>query len=408
MRTLDVLLDVGGDVLSRYGTLTRRAWPADKNGESLQEAFTRSGSAGTFVGKDGLIYGAGANVPRTEWATDPASGLSRLYLLLENAGATNVVLWNRDMTNAAWTKTNMTAAKDQTGADGAASAASSLLATAGNATCLQAITLASSARFQSVYAKRLVGSGTIQMTMDNGSTWTTIALTTAYQRLNIPTQTLANPTVGFRIVTNGDKIAVDFVQNEAGGAQTAAIATTTVAVTRNVESFSLPWATGIGQQFVYARWVHQSVAPASGFPVLWEITSSSAEGAPRWLLYYGGTGVLHQVVQNGTNNDAALGAVTPSVGQVVETLSFINADLSGSAIIAMNAGAETTSGAITAQAAPSVWKTPTVLSIGAAQAGAVNPSTRMLLSRVMIGRGTPASSIAQFRSILVAAGLAQS
>jgi hypothetical protein len=152
---------------------------------------------------------------------------------------TNVVLHNRDLTNAAWTPTNITAAKDQVGIDGVANAASSLTATAGNGTILQAITLASSARFQSAFVKRITGTGTIEMTMDNGATWTAITVTSSYQQLNIPTQTLANPTVGFRIVTSGDAIAVDFVQNENGVDQTSPIPVTTVAVQRDADVFSL-------------------------------------------------------------------------------------------------------------------------------------------------------------------------
>lgn len=153
---------------------------------------------------------------------------------------TNVVLWSRDLTNAAWTKSNVTAALDQVGADGVAASATSLTATAGNGTVLQAITLGSSARFQSAYVKRLTGTGTINMTMDNGSTWTAITVTSSYTRLTIPTQTLANPTVGFRIVTSGDAIAVDFAQNEnTGAAASSPIPTTTVAVTRAADQILL-------------------------------------------------------------------------------------------------------------------------------------------------------------------------
>jgi hypothetical protein len=145
---------------------------------------------------------------------------------------TNVVLWNRDLTNVAWTSTNITAAKDQTGVDGVTNAASSILATGANGTCLQAITLTSSARFQSAFVKRLVGSGTVEMTMNGGTTWVAVTVTADWTRVSIPTQTLANPSVGFRIVTSGDKIAVDLVQNENGNHITTPIAVTTTAVTR--------------------------------------------------------------------------------------------------------------------------------------------------------------------------------
>lgn len=152
--------------------------------------------------------------------------------LLVEETRTNVVLWDRDLTNAAWTPTNITPLKDQTGPDEVSNSASSLLATAGNGTILQSITLASSARFQSAYVKRLIGSGTVNMTMDNGATWTPITITSNWTRVTIPTQTLANPTVGFQIVTSGDKIAVDFVQNEDGVFISSPIATTTTIVAR--------------------------------------------------------------------------------------------------------------------------------------------------------------------------------
>lgn len=156
-------------------------------------------------------------------------------LLVEEA-RTNVVLWNRDLTNAAWTKSNVTAALNQTGIDGSANSASSLTATAGNGTALQGITLASSARWQTAFVKRITGSGVVEMTMDNGSTWTAVADTSSWTRVAIPTQTLANPTVGFRIVTSGDAIAVDFVQNENSGSfATSPILVTTVAVARALD-----------------------------------------------------------------------------------------------------------------------------------------------------------------------------
>lgn len=142
---------------------------------------------------------------------------------------TNSALWCRDLTNAAWVKTNATAALNQTGIDGAATAASSLTATAGNATALQTIALASSADTYSVFMKRLTGTGTINITMDGGLTWTPVVLTAAWQRFQIQ-QTFLNPVFGIQIVTNGDAVAVDFNQLEVGGYASSPILTTTVAV----------------------------------------------------------------------------------------------------------------------------------------------------------------------------------
>lgn len=189
---------------------------------------TTRASSGYAQTSSGLLIPFASNVPRI---TDQG-------LLVEEA-RTNVVLWNRDLTNAAWTASNVTVAKDQIGADGVAASASSLTATSANGTVLQAITLGSSARFQSAYVKRLTGTGTINMTMDNGATWTAIVPTASWTKLTVPTQTLANPTVGFRIVTSGDAIAVDFVQNENGAFATSPILTTTASATRAADVITL-------------------------------------------------------------------------------------------------------------------------------------------------------------------------
>lgn len=182
------------------------------------------------ISRASTAYAKNAAGALTQFGNDTLR-ITDLGLLVEDS-RTNVVLWNRDLTNVVWTPTNITAAKDQTGPDGVSNSASSLLATAGNGTILQSITLASSARAQSAYIKRITGTGTINMTMDNGSTWTAVTVTANWNQVSIPTQTLANPVVGFQIVTSGDAIAVDFVQNENGIFATSPIPTTTVAVAR--------------------------------------------------------------------------------------------------------------------------------------------------------------------------------
>jgi hypothetical protein len=50
--------------------------------------------------------------------------------------------------------------------------------------------------------------------MDNGSTWTAVTVTSAWLPVEIPGQTLANPTVGIRIVTNADAVDVMWFQCE--------------------------------------------------------------------------------------------------------------------------------------------------------------------------------------------------
>lgn len=123
---------------------------------------------------------------------------------------TNRALWNRDMTNVVWVPTTMTVAKNQTGADGAANAASSLTAAGANSTLLQTITLASGQVVYSVDIKRLVGTGNIDLTVDGGTTWSTVTITGSYTQQFITQAAVTNPVIGIRIVTSGDAVAVDF------------------------------------------------------------------------------------------------------------------------------------------------------------------------------------------------------
>ena len=158
--------------------------------------------------------------------------------LLREESRTWVALWNRDFTNAVWTKTSVTAALDQTGIDGRTNVASSLTASGANGTVLQSVVLASSQRATSAYVKRLVGSGAISMTTDGGATWTdvTAQIGASYARVTIPAQTLANPSFGFKIATSGDSIAVDLFGNENGVGPTTALYVGASSVTRANES----------------------------------------------------------------------------------------------------------------------------------------------------------------------------
>jgi hypothetical protein len=197
-----------------------------------------SSTSYTPVGADYDPHGSGADGVKyfntNKDGTPIPSGYIKGYL---NEGArTNNLLWCRDLTNAAWVKTTMTTALTSTGICGQASAATRLTATAGNAKCVQTFTMASAARTFSAYVKRITGTGTVNITRDNGTSWTDITAllsTSAYTRVNIPGTSVTNPTCGFRIVTSGDAIDVDYCQDESDSFATNPISTTTVAVTRN-------------------------------------------------------------------------------------------------------------------------------------------------------------------------------
>jgi hypothetical protein len=97
---------------------------------------------------------------------NPTTGAA-LGVLVEEA-RTNLLLWSSDLTQAAWTPTNLTTAKTATGPDGVANSASTLTATAANATARQDITSASAARITSMFVKRRTGTGAV--TLSQGQT----------------------------------------------------------------------------------------------------------------------------------------------------------------------------------------------------------------------------------------------
>lgn len=209
------------------GSLTSTVGPA--------LSFTRT-TATTSISSADLITQVSSGQPRW-WRIGAGSGVTGLSIF---GASTERLLWNNDLTNAAWTKgATATAAMDQTGPDGVANSASSLTGGAVSATntCLQAFTLASSARYQSTYIKRLVGTGTIEMTTDGGTTWVdiTASVTAGWTRVSIAVQTVTNPSCGFRITTNADKIAVAYVTNRAE-IDAPVIGTTTAQVTVNADN----------------------------------------------------------------------------------------------------------------------------------------------------------------------------
>lgn len=325
---------------------------------SLQVGTYARPSAATFVDSNGRLGYVGHSQPRFEWANDPNTGLNSPGLLLEGS-RTNNALWCRDLTNAAWTNTLCTAALNRTGVDGAALSATTLTATGVNGTSLQAITLASGARFFSAYVRRITGSGPINMTLNNGVTWVPLTLTTAWQRLSIPTITLANPTVGFQITTNADAIAVDFAQLEDGPFQSSAILTTTATVTRAADAFShafnlLPQALSIYMKY-------RMIAQPTPLAYALAIGSDAAGTSPCILFLTDATNSIARLNIGGAN-DAVIGPI-PSVGDTVELLAQLV--LTGTTatiniLRSLNANAAVAGTTSAAAVLPSTWGSATL------------------------------------------------
>jgi len=202
----------------------------------------------------------------------------------------NRALYNRDFTNAAWTKTNVTAAKDATGLDGVANSASTLTATAGNGTCFQTVTLTSLQRTSSIYVKRKTGTGTIEFTDDGGTSYTDITLLigTGFFYRTDPTTTQANPSIGFRIVTSGDEIEVDGAQIEDDSSRTSVIFTTTVGVQRNRDEEGYSTANlPISDLAIKLKWTPEESGQSTP-----RILGSGTAGNNRVLIYHNNTNFI--------------------------------------------------------------------------------------------------------------------
>lgn len=242
-------------------------------------------------------------------------------LLIEES-RTNRILWCRDATQSNWTKTNVTAAKNQTGIDGVANSASTLTASANNGTCIQTITLASGSRTGSVYLKRITGTGNVQVTLD-GSTWSTVDLSNGIWNRIVLSGTVTNPCVGVLLATSGDAVAMDYAQVEDGAFVTSPILTTTATATRATESASIGGANFLSF-YNYTQWtiyVDGTPLPQDQFAALFAFDngsgnqqcfyfqkSASALGTPgkHWLMYSLINTTLGNTVQCNILNNSAV------------------------------------------------------------------------------------------------------
>jgi lysophospholipase L1-like esterase len=148
----------------------------------------------------------------------------------------------------------MSCTKSATGVDGVANSASLCTASGANATVTQTLSLAAASRNSSLYIKRASGTGAVFVTRD-GATWTDIAseLSSAFYKRVVSVEavgcayggcivvpemasTIANPTVGIKIASSGDSVAVDLVQDEVGSFPTSPITTSAAMASRSADS----------------------------------------------------------------------------------------------------------------------------------------------------------------------------
>jgi hypothetical protein len=174
------------------------------------------GPAQPYIATTGSAYQA----PRFDH--DPTT-LAPRGLLLESS-TTNLLEYSEDFNAAAWTDTSITRATGNADPAGGTTAVR-FTASSGNATVIRAAAIGTTAsRTFSIFLRRVTGTGNIDYTLDNGSTYTTQAITGSWVRYTF-TATSANHQVGIRIVTSGDAIEMWGAQLETGSGASSYIPT---------------------------------------------------------------------------------------------------------------------------------------------------------------------------------------
>lgn len=291
-------------------TLTARKGPTP--------TFTRA-STGTFVGSNGLIQSAAINTPRFDH--NPTT-LASLGLLIEES---RINLLNGSQTFATsggiqnnWVDTNIT--RDgtlRTSPDGTSNALR-ITASAANGTVISSAAAGSSAaRVFSIFLRRVTGTGNIQYTLDNGSTWTTQAITSSWVRYTFAATT-ANQQVGIRIVTDTDAIEIWGAQLEAGSFPTSYIPTTTTALARSADVCSIAGAdfTSFYNQSEGTMFTDSYPAAVAGTVTTFGISNGTSNA--RWLNRFAQN---EQVVITASGVESGLDAINPVANQRVKVAS---------------------------------------------------------------------------------------
>jgi hypothetical protein len=180
--------------------------------------------------------------PKTSLIESAANNILRI----ESEGAliegqrTNLCLQSQTL-GTTWVPTNITVRDNDTVSPDGDVNAELLTATAGNGTLIQDLgVVAAAVKTFSIYLKRKTGTGNIQLTLDGGTAWTIVAVTSEWTRFEVP-QNVTDPDVGIRIVTSGDAVWAWGGQLEDSSAFASSyIPTVAASVTRNEDVLTFP------------------------------------------------------------------------------------------------------------------------------------------------------------------------
>jgi len=299
---------VNNGVNSMTGTVTSY----NQGSQSLVLNITSISGSGTFT-----AWTIGRNEPRWEWN---AAGTNLDGLLIEGE-STNLLNWSQSFatsggTNNNWATTNISRVADNPSPDGSDNA-DRFVSTAANATIISTAAVTSGSaidRVFSVWLRRHSGSGNIQLTMNNGTTWYTVAISSTWARYNIGASS-TSARVGIRIVTSGDQIEAWGAQLEVGTQATSYIPTAANRATRLADQLSVNFSYGGPNPYnPNAGAMVVDIGPRpTGFGVGYAFIYPDAINGDSWVTE--GDGFSTQVVVEGTETFAFSGYADMSVRQ---------------------------------------------------------------------------------------------
>lgn len=228
---------------------------------ALAVTVTRA-SVAECISNDGqTITQIAANKPVISSGTSASSVLG----IWTQKISTNLLTYGRDLSNAAWAKTNMSCLRNASGMRGDASGASTCTAMAPNATVCQPIVAGSAIYSGSGYLKRSTGVGVINVSLNGGSNWypvsdqlsslvwgrvvsIEVAGCAGGHCIFVPEMTYmaaaTNPSICVQVVSSGDSFESDFWQIEAADAPSSPIDVGATSATRAADVIQVDLGSG--------------------------------------------------------------------------------------------------------------------------------------------------------------------
>ena len=144
----------------------------------------------------------------------------------------NLLKRSQEFDNAVWVKSSATVTANTGAAPDGTTTADTLTASDANGSALQTFTALAQPYTFSLWVRRTVGTGTVEITAD-GTTWSAITISDTWTRFSVTvTPSAGSKTAGIRLATSGDAVEIWGAQLEQRSTVTAYTPTTDQPITR--------------------------------------------------------------------------------------------------------------------------------------------------------------------------------